>query len=292
MDTVTFSVSPEWNGRKLGSVLRGRMGISRRIISNLKHSGRITVNGISARTDLVLRAGDLIRLDLYDDKSNVAPEEVDFGIIHEDDAVLVADKPAALVVHPTCSHPHGTLANGISFHFQTKGLNIIIRPVNRLDRGTSGIVVFAKDKYTHFCLSKQLLNGTFRKEYLGIVDGTFDPPCGKVSRPIARKPGSIMEREVSDKGYTAITTYKTQKVFGSYSLVKFTLETGRTHQIRVHCLAAGHPLLGDNLYGGVGLGLISRQALHSYRVGFVNPLDGKYQEYTASLPEDILRLMQ
>lgn len=292
MDMITFSVPPESAGRKLGSILKSNLGISRRIINNLKYSGRITVNEIPAHTDLVLGAGDSIKLDLYDDESNVTPEKVDFGIIHEDDAVLIADKPGDLVVHPTCSHPCGTLANGVSFHFQSKGLNIIIRPVNRLDRGTSGIVVFAKDQYTHFFLSKQLLAGTFRKEYLGIVAGTFEPPCGRIILPIARKPGSIMEREVSDKGDKAVTWYEAQKVFNGCSLVKFLLETGRTHQIRVHCLAAGHPLLGDSLYGGAGLGLIGRQALHAHRVGFVNPLDGKYHEYTAPLPEDIERLMR
>ena len=183
-------------------------------------------------------------------------------------------------------HFEDSLSNGIRFYFDEIGLKRKIRPVNRLDKDTSGIVIFAKNEYVQECLVKQMKKNTFVKEYIAVCSGSFDCKAGTIDAPIARKEDSIIERCVSEAGDKAVTHYEVLKNVNNYSVVKCILETGRTHQIRVHLAHIGHPLLGDTLYG-TSSPLISRQALHAYKVKFIHPISLKSIELTAKIPNDI-----
>ena len=215
------------------------------------------------------------------------------GIIYEDDAFLVLNKPAGIAVHPSILHYKDSLSNGVKFYFESIGLKRKIRPVNRLDLNTSGLIVFSKNEYIQECLIQQMNSHIFKKDYLAIVVGHFDEPQGTINLPIARKENSIIERCISENGQEAITDYKVLKEFkiGSncFSVVECSLKTGRTHQIRVHMSAIGHPLLGDTLYGLPSY-LINRQALHSYKISYIHPITNKTLELTCELPNDMKNL--
>ena len=207
-------------------------------------------------------------------------------IIFEDDCLLIINKPAGIAVHPSILHYENTLSNGVKFYFESIGLKRKIRPVNRLDLNTSGLIVFAKNEYVQESLIQQMQSGIFKKDYIAIVKGHFKEKNGTINLPIARKNNSIIERCVSHDGQEAITDYCVLKEYYDYSVVKCSLKTGRTHQIRVHMSAIGHPLLGDTLYG-IPCDWINRQALHSHRISFVHPISQKKLEFICELPNDM-----
>ena len=215
---------------------------------------------------------------------------MNLDIVFEDDALLIINKPAHMPAHPSMDHFEDSLSNGIRFYFDKIGLKKKIRPVNRLDRDTSGLVVFAKNEYVQECLVKQMKNNEFKKEYIAICSGIFEEKSGTINAPISRKPNSIIERCISENGENAITHYEIIKEFDSYSVVRCILETGRTHQIRVHMSHIGHPILGDTLYGTPSP-LILRQALHAYKISFIHPITKQKLEFTSQLPEDMARLI-
>ena len=210
---------------------------------------------------------------------------MNLNIIFEDDWLLVVNKPARIAIHPSVLHYSDSLCNGIKFYFDKIGLKKKIRPVNRLDLNTSGLVVFAKCEYIQECLINQMKNNQFKKEYLAVCNGFFDKKSGIINLPIARKENSIIERCISENGQPAITHYEVLKEFDNYSLVKCSLETGRTHQIRVHMSAIGHPLLGDSLYGSIS-DLINRQALHCFNLQFIHPVYNNDLNFWGDLPND------
>ena len=189
-------------------------------------------------------------------------------------------------------HYENSLSNGIKYYFDKIGLKKKIRPVNRLDKDTSGIVIFAKNEYIQECLVKQMKKNVFSKEYLAICEGIFEKRSGTITAPIARKENSIIERCVKEDGDISITHYNVLKINSSYnySIVKLLLETGRTHQIRVHLSHIGHPILGDTLYGN-GSTKINRQALHALKVSFVHPISKKEVCYIAPIPNDMKNLL-
>lgn len=211
-------------------------------------------------------------------------------IVFEDDCFLILNKPAGIAVHPSILHYQDSLSNGVKFYFESKGIKRKIRPVNRLDLNTSGLIIFAKNEYVQECLIQQMNNCILKKEYLAIVSGHLKNECGTINLPIARKETSIIERCISDNGQEAITDYSVIQEFADYSLVKCSLKTGRTHQIRVHMSAIGHPLLGDNLYG-IDSTLINRQALHSYKICFIHPISHNNLKFICDLPKDMLNLI-
>ena len=208
---------------------------------------------------------------------------MDLEILYEDEYILAINKPAGIVVHPCSYHPNSTLANGVKAYLNNGKK---IRPINRLDRDTSGIVIFAKNEYIQEYFTKIRPY----KEYLAIVKGKIEPRSGVINLPIARKDESIMEREVREDGQIAITNYETIKEFDSYSLVKVNIETGRTHQIRVHFKFKGTPILGDTLYD-VESKFISRQALHAYKLIFMHPITKEKIIIEASIPSDMRNLI-
>lgn len=191
-----------------------------------------------------------------------------------------------LPVHPSLHYYENSLSNGVKYYFNQIGLKKKIRPVNRLDKATTGIVIFAKNEYVQENLVRQMGTGEFEKEYVAILEGILDKKRGTIVAPISRKENSIIERVISPDGETAVTHYSVLKEYPSFSLVSFKLETGRTHQIRVHSKYIGHPILGDTLYGSASL-LISRQALHACKVTFFHPITHKKMICTSPLPEDM-----
>lgn len=283
-------------GKPLKYVLKSRLQLSERLVKKLKYQNKILVNGSPVYVTHIVNENDRVRveLELEEDCDYIEPQNIPINIIHEDDCLLVLDKQPGIVVHPTCSHPDSTIANGIVYYLKQKGISKKVRPVSRLDRETSGIIIFAKNQFAQEALIKQMQQKIFEKEYLGIVHGIPAGKSGTVDLPIDRKPGSIMLRHISDTGAPSITHYEVLENFASHdsALLKFKLETGRTHQIRVHCQAMGFPIYGDTLYSDFEDILISRQALHSHITKIIHPETQKEAIFTAELPDDMTKVLE
>ena len=275
------------NTQTINSTLQNELKISSRLLYKLIKLNKIELNHKPCDTRKTGTFGDTITInfDYEEDNSNIIPTKMNLNIIFEDDWLLVVNKPAGIAIHPSVLHYYDSLCNGIKFYFGKIGLKKKIRPVNRLDLNTSGLVVFAKCEYIQEYLINQMKNNQFKKEYLAVCNGFFDKKSGTINLPIARKENSIIERCISENGQTAITHYEVLKEFDNYSLVKCSLETGRTHQIRVHMSAIGHPLLGDSLYGSIS-DLINRQALHCFNLQFIHPVYNNDLNFWGDLPND------
>lgn len=288
---LTYVNSSKYSNVK--EVLKAKFSMSDRLLLKLKKLDKIYLNGNVTSVNHPVLENDLIEcyLDYEEDNSNIVPIEMPLNIIYEDEAYIVVNKPAGIPVHPSMDHYTDSLSNGIAFYFNQIGLKKKIRPVNRLDKDTSGIVIFAKNEYIQECLIRQMKSKQFIKKYIAVVNGNLDNLEGTINAPIARKEGSIIERCVCETGDIAITHYKVLKREPNYDIVECILETGRTHQIRVHFAYLGHSLLGDTLYG-TSSDLISRQALHAYEVELIHPLSKKKVKYIATVPEDLNKLME
>lgn len=231
------------NYKTVDEVLKNEFNISSRLRLRLINNNSIFLNKKICNTKNLLNTGDIVcvSFDYEEDNSNIIAKQMNLDIVYENEWLLVVNKPAGIAVHPSILHYEDSLSNGIKFYFDSISLEKKIRPVNRLDKNTSGLVVFAKCEYIHECLIKQMENKTFKKEYLALVSGIFDKKQGTIDLPIARKENSIIERCINKKGQKSITHYQVLEEFDNYSLVKCTLETGRTHQIRVHMKAIRSP---------------------------------------------------
>ena len=229
----------------------------------------------------------LFSLDFDEDNSNIFPSEMDLNILYEDDCLIIVNKPAHMPVHPSLNHYADSLSNGLKFYFNKINLKRKIRPINRLDKDTSGIVIFAKNEY-----AQDRIRIT-SKIYLAILTGHFEG-SSIIDKPIARKDKSIIERCIDENGEKAITEYSVIKNFKieneEFSLVKCILHTGRTHQIRVHMSSINHPIIGDSLYG-MESKYIDRQALHAYKIKFIHPITKKEIEVTVPIPDDIKNVL-
>lgn len=275
--------------QSINQILKQKFKISARLQHKLITSKQIFLNGNQADSRIAPQINDVItvNLDFNEESENIIPTSIPLNIIYEDEALLILDKPAGIAVHPSISHYTDSLANGVKYYFDTIGLKRKIRPVNRLDLNTSGLIVFAKNEYVQECLIQQMQTNEFKKEYLAIVHGIFEKAQGTITLPIARKENSIIERCISENGQEAITHYEVLKTSNDLSLVHCTLQTGRTHQIRVHMSAIGHSLVGDTLYGSDFSDSITRQALHSYKISFIHPISHQIVSFTSELPDDI-----
>ena len=275
------------------SFLKREWDISERLLRKLKLNKRILCNGEKIWINEFIKPGDVIKADISFEERNedILAETQSLEVLYEDNCLLILNKPGNIVVHPTCQHPYETLANGVKAYLEAKNVHILTRFVNRLDRETSGVIVFAKNEYTQEILSKQMQKKIFEKEYLAVVHGVVSEDSGKIDFPIKRAPDSIMLRMTASDGEEAITNFEVVKRFKEHTLLRLRLETGRTHQIRVHCKAIGHSIVGDGLYSEIETDLIGRQALHAEKIRFIHPITKEKMEITAKLSEDIEKLI-
>ena len=273
-------------------VLKNYFLVSSRLLLKLKNNNCVFLNNKKCSINSTISLGDIISFSLHyeEDNSNIVATNIPLNIVYEDDFLLIINKQPNVAIHPSMLHYDNSLSNGVKFYFDSIGLKKKIRPVNRLDRNTSGLVIFAKNEYVQEFLIKQMQNNTFSKEYLAILEGILDEKQGTINAPIARKKDSIIERCVDESGDFSITHYKVIKEFYNLSLVNFKLETGRTHQIRVHSSYIGHPILGDDLYGNKS-SLIYRQALHSYKISFIHPKTREKMCFEIDLPKDMINIL-
>lgn len=278
--------------KTLKEVLKAEFNMSDRLLLKLKKLQKIYLNGEFTYITHSIKPNDIIEcyLDDEEDNSNIVANQMHLNIIYEDEAFLIINKPAGIPVHPSMEHYTDSLSNGVKFYFNKINLKKKIRPVNRIDKDTSGIVIFAKNEYIQECLVKQMKSNNFVKKYIAVVEGHLDKKSGVINAPISRKQSSIIERQISENGDTAITHYTVLNSSSTFDVVECILETGRTHQIRVHFSHICHPLLGDTLYGNFSP-FINRQALHAYKVEFIHPISKEKLEFTASIPNDIEKLL-
>ncbi len=274
-------------------ILKNEFNMSERFILKLKNHKCILVNGISVPINFKVNSGDklVIKENFVEDSSNiVSNSEIKLDILFEDDYFLIVNKPAGIAVHPSILHYSDSLSNGVKYYFEKIGLQKKIRPINRLDKDTSGIVIFAKNEYIQECLVRQMASNVFKKKYIAILLGILEKDSGTINAPISRKDNSIIERCIDENGEKAISHFKVIKRLNKLTQVEYTLETGRTHQLRVHSMFIGHPILGDSLYGKKS-DLISRQALHAYEVSFVHPITKKEMVIFSGLPFDMQKIL-
>lgn len=269
------------NNLSINQILKNELNISSRLYYKLIKNNLVYLNGISVDTRIIPKIGDKLIIDLnyIEDTSSIVSTKMELNFVYEDKWLIILNKPSGIAVHPSILHFEDTLSNGLKFYFESINLKKKIRPVNRLDFYTSGLIIFAKNEYIQECLIKQMQNHEFKKEYLALAQGIFKVKQGTINKPIGRKENSIIERCITNLGKPSITHYTVLKEFRNYSLVKCGLETGRTHQIRVHMASISHPLIGDSLYGKKSE-LYDGQALHCFHIKFIHPITKIPLEFT------------
>ncbi|MBU5483549.1 RluA family pseudouridine synthase [Clostridium sp. MSJ-11] len=279
----------------LKEYLKFHLKLSSRLIRGAIREDRIRVNGEIVKLSYKLKNGDSIDISIQkDEEQNIEPEKIDLDIVYEDEDIIVINKTYGMVVHPTKSYPNGTLANGLLYYFKSSGQNCIVRLVSRLDMDTSGLILVAKNQFAHMALARDMGEDSFKKWYLAVAHNKFTEKEGTINLPIYRTGGESIKRIVDHRGQESITHYKVIEEYTAGSLVQVLLETGRTHQIRVHLSRLGNPLYGDSLYGEEYDDdlLINRQALHAYKLSFPHPRTGEVISLECGLPEDIKKLIE
>ena len=295
----TYTVTPQDGEMTVKQVLKRRMGFSSRLLRRLKTEGRVMRNGAEVRLFADVIEGDVIQAELPEERCSFLPQDIPIDAVYEDEVMLVIDKQPGIVTHPTKGHPVGTIANGLMRYMEQHGSSFKIRFVNRLDMNTSGLLMIAKNSHCQDSMMKQMKLDKVEKTYLAILHGVIPEERGMIDQPIGRPDPDDMRRRVMEDGYPSVTHYEVLERFeipgaegGGYTLVKLRLETGRTHQIRVHMTYAGHPLIGDTLYGSEDRELIGRQALHAASLRFFQPVSGEQIRCEAALPQDMERAVR
>ncbi len=286
-------VTPELAGVKVDTLLKRHLHLSGTVVRRVKWlEDGILVDGLRVNTRFCPAAGQVLSVRLSDPvrNSGIVPAPGPLDIVHEDDDLIVLNKAAGVPVHPGPGHFSDTLGNFLVDYYEKTGQEADFHPVHRLDRGTSGLLVAAKHPHAQEVLKNQLHTEDFRRVYLAVCEGVPAPPSGVIDAPLGPRPGSLMEQMVRPDGRPARTKYGVLRRWGGRALVSLELETGRTHQIRVHMAHIGHPLTGDFLYGTEDRALICRPALHSGYLSFRHPLTGETMQFSVPLPEDMARL--
>lgn len=291
--TISYDIDSHSEGLRVEQFLR-RKGYSAQNLSTIKRMPEsILVNGVHYYMKQTLKAGDrlLVRIQETESSRNIPPVCAPLSIVYEDEDLIVVNKPAGMPIHPSLNNYTNSLANALAWYYQQQGKPFIFRCCNRLDRDTSGLTVVAKHLVSGNILSTMTKKKEIRREYLAVVRGHIAPESGTISAPLTRKEGTIIERVVDfDRGEPAVTHYHLIQEANGHSLVSLQLETGRTHQIRIHLKHLGFPLVGDYLYNP-DMEYISRQALHSFRLSFPHPITGEVMDFTAPLPEDMRNIL-
>ena len=288
MAELCYTVPPAFDGDTMQNFLRRDCGLSWRMVVKLKRVERgITLDGVPVRTIDRIKAGQTVRLRMPEDTVRIDAVDMPLAVVWEDDNLLVVNKPPYLAVHPSAGLPDPTLANAVVGYYRRRGEEHSFRPVNRLDRNTSGLLLVGKNAHATYALA-----GKVHKEYLALVLGNLQG-AGCIDQPIRVKDGCCITREVGEGGKPSITHYEALASNGSVTLVRLWLETGRTHQIRVHMAYLGHPVAGDPVYGGRHRAPEPEgQCLHAREIGFVHPITGEQLSFTSPLPDyftDFLR---
>jgi 23S rRNA pseudouridine1911/1915/1917 synthase len=268
--------------------------VSKASLTDIKFSGgKILINDHEMNVRYTLNSGDELKLIFPQEEpsSGMIAEDIPLDILYEDDFLLVVNKPPFMNTIPSREHPDGSLANALLGYYNGIRLKAATHIVTRLDRNTSGLVLVAKHRHIHHLFSMQQKSGRIKRTYVAVVHGEITDDMGTINAPIGRKKDSIIEREVTLDGQYACTHFRVLHRFLSHTLVQLNLETGRTHQIRVHLSYKGHPLLGDDLYGG-SLDLINRQALHCQSLSFFHPIHHQHMKFDLPLPEDIEKILE
>ncbi|MFP7295798.1 RluA family pseudouridine synthase [Neobacillus niacini] len=290
---LQWTVNKQQSGRVIREFLKEEE-ISRIALTDIKfNGGKILVNDTEVNVRYLLSEGDVLTVIFPRElpSEGVSGEKIPLDILFEDQYLLIVNKPAGMSTIPSREHPRGSLANALIGYYEEIGISATAHIVTRLDRDTSGVVLIAKHRHVHHLLSKQQKNGHVKRTYEALAEGNLKFDKGSIEEPIGRKLESIIEREVRSDGQYACTYYKVLKRYKEFSHVELKLKTGRTHQIRVHMSFIGHPLLGDDLYGG-SQSLINRQALHCKNIQFPHPFTGKNMILSANLPLDIYELIK
>lgn len=286
--TLFFDVTGEHEGLSLKEILYDHMKLSSRLVRKLKRNKGIFVNGNRIPFHAKMRKGDRVQVIMEEEANQFEAEDIPIQVIYEDMDLLIINKEPGIVVHPTKGHPNGTMANAIVHYMQKKGEIFKIRFVNRLDRDTSGLIIVAKNSHTQQVLSKQMQKNQIQKQYIAIVEGMIAEDRGTIDEPIGRPDPEDIRRKVCPEGQPSVTHYEVLSRFGKKAtLIRVFLETGRTHQIRVHMEHIGHPLLGDALYGSKEKMLIGRQALHAEFLSFTHPRTEERIAVRAPMPFDM-----
>ena len=291
---IDYIIDEDSAGLRVEQFLR-RKRYSGQNLSEIKRMPKsILVNGVHYYMRQELSKGDHLQVRICETKNSekIPPTNLPLDIIYEDEDLLVLNKPAGMPIHPSLNNYTNSIANALAYYFQSQGKPFIFRCCNRLDRDTSGLTIVSKHLVSGSILSDMTKYREVHREYLAIVRGSVTPSEGTIQAPLGRKDGTIIERTVDwEHGEDAVTHYKVVKEANGHSLVSLRLETGRTHQIRIHMKYLGYPLIGDYLYNP-DMEYMTRQALHSHHMEFTHPITGEHMSFTAPLPEDMARVMQ
>jgi len=287
-----YVVEPEDHLTWLRDVFKMKLPLSRALLNRLKVQEKIPVNGQCAHTNYRLQPGDLVTVDLdLEESSPILPQDIPIDIVYQDEDIMVINKPAGMAVHPIKGKLESTLANAVTYYWLQYGKSRLFRPVNRLDKNTSGLVLIAKSQYAHQAMFRQQKQGQVQRRYLAVVEGIVTEGQGCIDLPIGyAEPGSPIFRKVAENGKSAITHFTVIKRYQHQTLLSLRLETGRTHQIRIHMSHLGHPVCGDLIYGHPSP-LIGRQALHAGWTSFFQPRTLKPMQFEVPLPTDMQDLL-
>ncbi len=286
---LEYKINQEYSGYTIEKYLKAQGYSSANITAIKKMPNNVVIDGEWVHMNRSLVAGEVLTVNISEDSSSekIPPVKMDLDIVYEDEDIIVINKPAGLPIHPSLNHYQDSLANGLAYYFESQNKPFIFRCANRLDKNTSGLTVIAKHLVSGNILSTMVKNREFHREYYAIVEGYLESKAGTIDAPIGRVADSIITRQVDfESGERAITHYKVLEEKNGLSLVSIHLETGRTHQIRVHFKYIGHPLVGDHLYNPES-SLMSRQALHSHEIQFNHPITKEPLLFQADIPLDM-----